>query len=127
MKISGKLSVLSWDEKPQKEFGVASKITRATVTQSYAGEITGNSTIEYTMYYADSTHATFIGLEYFEGEIVGKSGSLVLEHRGTFEAGVAISQFFAIGGTDGLENFSCKGEFKTTSHCDAEYELIIER
>jgi hypothetical protein len=125
MKIKGKFTVISWDEKTAHELGGESKINRATVKQSYAGEVVGESTIEYTMYYPAATRSTFVGLEYFKGTIAGKAGQLVLEHRGKFENGVASSEFTAMGGTGELSNLQCTGQFATISHSEAEYEFNI--
>ena len=125
MNIKDKFGVASWDEKPWHDLGSKRKITRATVKQTYTGIITGESIVEYTMYYPNETQSTFIGLEYFKGSIAGKSGQLVLEHKGKFENGVARSEFTSVGGTDELHKLQGKGQFFTISHTEAEYEFNI--
>jgi len=125
MNLKGKFTVISWDEKPAHDLGGESKINRATVKQSYAGDIAGESTVEYVMYYPAATRSTFVGLEYFKGTIAGKTGQFVLEHQGKFENGVASSEFTAIGGTDELSNLQCTGRFATISHTEAEYQFDI--
>jgi len=125
MIIEGKFHVTSWNEETIKEFKPESKINRAVVEQKYAGEIEGNSTIEYIMYYPDSTSSSFVGIECFEGEVNGKSGRLTFQHNGKFENGVASSQFIVINGTDELHGFSGKGSFKSISHGEAEYKIEL--
>ena len=125
MIIKGKFSVTSWDEKPWHDLGSKKKISKATVKQIYSGEISGESIVEYTMYYPAENQSTFIGLEYFKGTISGKSGQLVLNHNGKYENGVASSELMSIDGTDELHNLQCKGKFATISHSEAEYEFTI--
>ena len=96
-----------------------------TVKQKYNGDIEGIGTIEYIMYYLTPSSSKFVGIEYFEGKINGKSGSLTLQHNGKFENGVASSNFIIIHGTDELQNLSGKGSFKTISHTEAEYQIEL--
>jgi len=129
MSLKGKFSVQAWDENPQHELGNESKISRATVKQLYSGDVSGESTIEYTMYYPDQSTSTFIGFEYFTGTISDttgdKSGTLIFKHNGKFENGVATSQFKSLNGTADLEGLNCSGTFKTLNHGEAEYEFTI--
>ena len=80
----------SWDEKtwegqPYTEV-TGAKLTRAEVAYTYQGDLTGDSTLQYLMFYrADGTgHA--IALERIEGTLGGRRGSFVLQHSGTFAA-----------------------------------------
>ena len=125
MNIKGQFSVTSWDEIPQQEFDDESKITRATVKQTYAGEINGESSIEYIMYYSTKSAATFVGIEYYSGSVAGKTGSLVIEHNGKFTNGVASSEFIIIDGKDELHATQGKGRFTTIGHAAAEYEIEV--
>ena len=79
----------SWDEKTYNEIEGSPKLTRASVTKSYQGDIEGEGKLEYLMMYRSAGSASFIGLERVVGSVGGRSGSFVLQHRGTFEGGVA--------------------------------------
>ncbi len=81
--------VTNWDEAPVDERPGTAKVTRAAVTKTYDGDITGSSVTEWLMAYADSGDATFVGLERVVGTVSGRDGSLVLEHVGTFADGAA--------------------------------------
>ena len=81
--------ITSWDEKPYSEIEGSPKLTRASVTKSYQGDIEGEGKLEYLMMYRSAGSASFTGLERVTGSIGGRKGSFVLQHTGTFEDGVA--------------------------------------
>ncbi|MGH7451983.1 MAG: DUF3224 domain-containing protein [bacterium] len=65
------------------------KLTRASVTKSFKGDIEGEGTLEYLMMYRADGSASFVGLERIVGRLSGRSGSFVFQHSGVFEGGVA--------------------------------------
>ena len=81
--------ITSWDEKPYSDIEGSPKLTRASVTKSYQGDILGDGQVEYLMMYRSAGSASFTGLERVTGSIGGRAGSFVLQHTGTFEDGVA--------------------------------------
>jgi hypothetical protein len=103
----------SWDEKPFNEMQGMPKLTRASVTKSYQGEIVGEGKLEYLMMYRDDGSAVFTGLERVVGTVGGRSGSFVLQHSGTFERGIAKVKISVVpgSGTGGLRGMSGDGEF----------------
>jgi hypothetical protein len=103
----------SWDEKTYNEIEGAPKLTRVSATKSYQGEIEGEGKLEYLMMYSTADSASFIGLERVTGSVGGRSGSIVLEHSGTFEGGVAkvILSVVPSSGTGELRGMKGKGGF----------------
>src|SRR2546426_9959918 len=83
----------AWDEKPYNEMNGVPKLTRASVTKSYQGDITGEGTLEYLMMYRDDGSARLIGLERVVGSVGGRSGQFGLERGGTFKGGEATDTF----------------------------------
>lgn len=81
--------VASWDEQPFSEVDGGPRLTRATVTKSFHGDIEGEGTLEYLMVHRDDGSASFVGLERVIGRLGDRSGSFVLQHTGTFEGGTA--------------------------------------
>jgi len=81
-KAQAQFSVKNWDEKPYLEVDDGIKFTRASVTYSYKGELVGEGTVEYLMFYGPGGVTTFTGLERFVGSIGGRKGSFVLQHTG---------------------------------------------
>ena len=106
-------AVNAWEEKPYNEMNGLPKLTRAGVTKSYQGDITGDGKLEYLMMYRDDGSASFIGLERVVGSVAGRSGSFVLQHSGTFKGGVATVTLVVVpdSGTGELRGLRGNGEF----------------
>ena len=105
--------VRTWDEKPYNETDGGPKLTRASVTKSFRGDIEGEGTLEYLMFYPGDGSATFVGLERVAGRIGERSGSFVLQHSGTFEGGTAKATWSVVpgSGTGDLRGLRGKGGF----------------
>jgi hypothetical protein len=106
-------SIKSWDEKTYNEIDGGPKLTRATVTKSYQGDIEGEGKVEYLMMYRTASSASFMGLERVTGSIGGRLGSFVLQHSGNFENGVAkvILSVVPGSGTGDLRGIKGEGGF----------------
>ncbi len=100
----------SWDEKPYNEIEGAPKLTRVKVTKTYHGDIEGESTLEYLMMYRQDGTASFVGLERVVGSLGGRSGTFVLQHKGTFEGGKAKVECFVVSGSGTGELSGIRGE-----------------
>jgi hypothetical protein len=105
----------NWDEETTREFPDGSKLTRAEVAQSYNGDLSGTSTVEYLMSYLPSGIVKFIGLEVLTGSIGGRSGSVVMQHDGVFSGGRARStwRFVEGSGTGDLINLHGSGTYES--------------
>ena len=105
--------IKSWDEKPYNEMEGAPKLTRASITKWYQGDVEGEGKLEYLMMYRTAGSANFMGLERITGSIGGRSGSFVLQHIGTFEDGVAKVKLSVIpgSGTGDLRGMTGEGGF----------------
>jgi hypothetical protein len=96
---NARFAIMSWDEKPYSEGQDLPKLTRASVTRTYTGDITGEGQVEYLMMYRSDGSATFVGLERVAASIAGRSGSFVLQRIGVFEGGQAKESYFVIPGS----------------------------
>jgi len=96
---SARFAIKSWDEKPYSEGENVPKLTRASVTKAYTGDIVGEGRVEYLMMYRSDGSAAFVGLERVVGRIAGKSGSFVLQRAGVFEDGQAKESYSVIPGS----------------------------
>ena len=110
--IESAFEIGSWDETPFDGAVGVSKLTRASVTKTYTGDVVGTSTTEWLMAYEPDKSATFVGLERIKGSITGRQGSLVLTHVGRFENGVATAELSVVSGTNELKGVSGSGTFK---------------
>ena len=107
---NARFAIKSWDEKPYSEGKDLPKLTRASVSKTYSGDIAGEGQVEYTMMYRSDGSATFVGLERIVGRIAGKIGSFVLQRTGVFEGGQAKESYSVIPGSGTGELRSLVGD-----------------
>jgi Protein of unknown function (DUF3224) len=107
---NARFAIKSWDEKPYGEGPDLPKLTRATVTKTYTGDIDGEGHVEYLMTYRSDGSATFVGLERVIGRVGGKTGSFVLQRTGVFEGGQAKESYSVIPGSATGELSGLRGE-----------------
>jgi hypothetical protein len=102
-----------WDEETTRVFPNGAKLTRAEVTQSYEGDMSGEGTVEYLMAYTPGSPVRFVGLEVLIGTIGGRSGTVVIQHEGIFTGSTAHSNWFFVegSGTDELINLHGTGSY----------------
>jgi Protein of unknown function (DUF3224) len=93
---NARFEIKSWDEKPYGEGQDFRKLTRASVTKAYTGDIVGEGQVEYLMMYRSDGSAAFVGLERVVGRIADKAGSFVLQRTGVFEGGEARESYSVI-------------------------------
>ncbi len=111
-RATGSMDLKSWDEQPYSEIDGGPKLARASVTQSFSGDIEGEGTLEYLMLYQGDS-ASFSGLERVVGRIGERSGSFVLQHNGLFEGDTARSTLSVVPelGTGDLRGLRGAGSF----------------
>ena len=89
----------AWDEHPTWEGDDGRRVTRATVTKRYHGELDATGVMEYVMAYAPDGSAIYVGLERVDGRLGNRTGSFVLQDAGRFVDGVAVSTFVIVEGS----------------------------
>ncbi|MCU1368237.1 MAG: hypothetical protein JWN39_3876, partial [Ilumatobacteraceae bacterium] len=67
--IKAEFTISNWDEQPFDEGVGVAKLTRASVTKEYSGDVDGTSTTEWLMVYAPDKSATFVGIERIRGVV----------------------------------------------------------
>src|SRR5262245_24864414 len=105
-----RFAIKSWDEKPYNEGQDLPRLTRASVTKTFSGDLEGEGVVEYLMMYRGDGSATFVGLERVVGRIDGKTGTFVLQRAGVFENGLAKESYSVIAGSATGELRGLKGE-----------------
>ncbi len=111
--------VKTWDEKPYQVIDAGAKLTRASVTKTYSGDISGEATSESLMFYRPDGSAAFIGLERVVATIGGRAGSFILQASGTYRDGTATCDCTVIpdSGAGDLLNLRGEGRY-VASHAD---------
>ena len=122
---NARFAIKSWDEKPYSEGHGLPKMTRATVTKSFTGDITADSLVEYVMMYRSDGTAAFVALERITGRIGDRSGSFVLQRTGIFDGGEAKESYTVVprSGTGDLEGL-VGGGTSSVGHA-ADYPFVL--
>ena len=109
---NARFAIKTWDEKAWFEAEGQPKLTRASVTRTYTGDITGEGQVEYLMAYRSDGTASFVGLERIAGRIAGRDGSFVLQRTGVFEGGQAKESYSVVPGsaTGALQGLTGAGQ-----------------
>jgi len=104
-------TIKSWDEKPFHEIEGGGKLTRASVTKSYEGDLAGEGIVEFVMAYRTDGSANFVGMERVVGRLGDRSGSFGVQSSGTFENDIAKAQWFVVpgSGTGDLRGLKAEG------------------
>ena len=123
---NARFTIKSWDEKPYSEGEDLPKMTRASVTKTFTGDIEAEGRVEYLMMYRADGSATFVGLERVVGRVGDKSGSFVLQRAGVFEGGQAKESYSVIPGSATGELRGLRGEGSTALGHATEYSFTLD-
>ena len=125
---NARFAIKSWDEKPYSEGQGVPKMTRATVTKSFTGDIEGDSQVEYVMMYRSDGTAAFVALERITGRIGERTGSFVLQRTGVFEGGEAKESYVVVprSATGGLEGLVGEGTSSVGHAADFPFALAYD-
>ncbi len=120
----GTFQVTGWDEKPYDQTN-GQKLTKTHVTETFSGEIQGDSAVDYLMAYPDERYAAIVGMQRVTGGVGGKQGSFLLQATGKFENGTATCDLSVVpgSGTDELTGLTGEGSFRTDDTGSASYEF----
>ncbi|HET7585884.1 MAG TPA: DUF3224 domain-containing protein [Gemmatimonadaceae bacterium] len=121
-----RFAIKSWDEKPYSEEQGQPRLTRASVTKQFTGDVEGTGQVEYLMMYRDDGSATFLGLERVVARIDGRTGSFVLQRTGAFEDGQAKESYSIIPGSGTGELAGIMGEGSSSVGHGMEHPFTLE-
>ncbi len=107
---SARFAITSWNEQTYGEAQDSPKLTRASVTKTYTGDIAGEGQVEYLMVYRSDGSASFVGLERVVGRLAGRTGTFVLQRTGVFEGGQARESYFVVPGSATGELSGLRGD-----------------
>jgi len=99
MHAQGTFKVESWQEDGYAETGDGGKLTRASVTQAFSGDLEGEGAVEWLMAYRADETAHFVGLQQVRGRLAGREGEFVLETSGAFDGQAAEGAWTIVPGT----------------------------
>src|SRR5882724_9440937 len=124
-KAKGACELASWDENTYEELDDGGKLTRASVTQTFTGDVTGDGAVEWLLCYQSDGTARFVGLQSVHGVLGDKLGSFVLETEGEFDGKMALWSASVVPGSGRgeLEGLTGKAKFGAIHGPKAEFEL----
>ena len=127
-KARGSFEVKGGTEDPYDELDGGTKLTHASGTQAFSGDISGDGAVHWLMLYRTDRTATFVGLQRISGSIHGHAGSVVFaasgDHDGT---GSRIELRVVVGsGSGALAGMTGSGHLVTPSGPNGTYELDYE-
>jgi hypothetical protein len=93
---TGSFKIDSWDEEPHGDDG---GIARAVVKQTFSGDIEGTGQAEWLMWYRADKTADFAGYLRVDGDVGGRSGSVVFQSTGAFDGSEAAGPLTIVPGT----------------------------
>lgn len=104
------------------------KVTRATVTQRFSGDIKGVATAEYLMVYRPDKTAQYSGVQIITGTVGGKKGSFALRIRGAYDGKRAVTTWEVVpgAGKGELKGLTGKGKYLAPMGSKGTYNLIYE-
>ena len=126
MHADSTFEIKSWDEKPYQENADGGKLTRATVKLAFEGDITGEGWIEYVMAYPDAVSATFVGIQYMNGTLGGRTGTYAIQVTGTYSAGGASSDWFVVPGSATGELKGLRGKGGGTAGAETRLPFALD-
>ncbi len=124
-KATGTFAVTSGGEEPYEELDGGLKLTHASGTQVFSGDLAAEGAIHWLMLYRSDKTAQFVGLQRITGSVGGRRGTFVLaadgEHDGT---GSRISwTVIPRSGTGDLAGIRGKGTLVASGGREGVYEL----
>jgi Protein of unknown function (DUF3224) len=106
---NGSFELASWEEDTYEELEDGGKLTRASVTQAFNGDVVGDGAVQWLMCYRNDGTAHFVGLQLVRGVIDQRKGSFVLETSGDFDGKQATWTGSVIPGSGSGELESIRG------------------
>ena len=105
-------TVEKWEENPFSDVAGQLKMTHTSVAKTFHGELEGQGTLQYLMFYGPGEQTRVLGLERITAVLGGRSGSFVLEHIGGDDGNEARGTVTILpgSGTDALTGIRGKGE-----------------
>ncbi|HEX5495608.1 MAG TPA: DUF3224 domain-containing protein [Mycobacteriales bacterium] len=124
-RATGEFSITSWDEETYQQIEGGGKLTRASVTGTFTGGVTGTGDFQWLMCYRPDGSARFVGLQRIQGSIDDCDGSVVFESIGDFDGTRAVGDWsvLADAGTGALAGLRGQGGFDAPIGSTAAYHL----
>lgn len=124
-KATGAFEVKGGSEDPYDELDGGIRLTHASGSQAFTGDIDGDGAVHWLMLYRPDKTAQFVGLQRITGSIGGRQGSFVAAAEGDHDGTGSTITFTIIAGsgTGGLTGISGEGSLIAKGGPKGTYEL----
>jgi hypothetical protein len=122
---NARFAIKAWDEKPYDEGQDLPRLTRASVTKTFTGDLEGSGQVEYLMMYRSDGSAAFVGLERVAGRIGGMTGTFVLQRIGVFEDGQAKESYSVVPNSGTGELQGLRGDGSSSVGHGMEHPFVL--
>ena len=124
-KATGSFNVTGGSEDPYDELDGGIKLTHASGTQSFAGDVAGDGAVHWLMLYRADKTAQFVGLQRITGSVGGRRGSFAATAEGTHDGKGSRIAFRIVegSGTGELAGIAGKGSLIAEGGPAGTYEL----
>ena len=124
-KASGTFEVTPGSEEAFHEIDDGPKLTHATGTQRFTGDLQADGAVDWLMCYLPDRSATFVGIQQIEGSIAGRTGTFVMRAVGSHDGTGSKATWTIVpgSGTDGLAGITGEGSFHAAGGRTVSYEL----
>jgi hypothetical protein len=122
---TGTFEVTGGMDDPYEELDSGIKLTRASGTQTFAGDIEGDGGVHWLMLYRSDKSAHFVGLQRIAGSVGGRRGAFVLAAEGDHEGGSSQIRMTVVpgSGTGDLVGIAGAGSMSAPGGPTGTYEL----
>jgi hypothetical protein len=122
---TGTFEVTPGSEDTLFETGDGLKLTHASGTQLFTGEIEGEGSVDWLMCYLPDRTATFVGLQRIDGSLGGRAGTFIMEATGSHDGTQSRATWTIVSGsgTGDLEGITGEGSFDASGGRTVTYVL----
>jgi hypothetical protein len=122
---TGTFEVTGADEDPYDELDGGIKLTHASGTQAFHGDLDAAGAVHWLMLYRPDKTARFVGLQRMTGSLSDRQGTFVLTAEGDHEGGTSRIRWSVVdgSGTGELVGISGSGTMTAPGGREGTYEL----
>ena len=122
---TGTFEVKPGSEDPLHATEDGPKLTHATGTQAFSGQIQGEGSVDWFMCYLPDKSARFVGVQRIDGSVDGRTGTFVMTAVGRHDGAGSTADWTIVAGsgTGELSGISGEGSFRAAGGSTVEYVL----
>ena len=126
--LDTKFHIDSWDEAPYEELEDGRKLARAHVQLSGPADGLTSASFDALLYYGPDGTSSYVSLMQAGGSIGGRTGSFVLQGRGTYDGTTASGESVVIEGSGSGQLATLRGtSVSVSTHADYPFMPFVLR